>query len=111
MVSKEEFLNGNWWLVIAKYPVACDASINEVFESDEDPLNEVDYANELREECVNSFGYLDDFNYDEDSDDSEEEQYDMWYRDQLYAVSLESERITEKTIDKYGLEWLNDYLA
>ena len=110
-MTAEELLSGNWWLVRAIYPVACDASINEVFESDEDPLNEVDYANELREECVDSFGYLDDFNYDEDSYDSEEEQYDMWYRDQLDAISLESERITEQTIDKYGLEWLNDYLA
>lgn len=108
-MTAEELVSGNWWLVRAIYPVACDASINEVFESDEDPLSEVDYANELREECVNSFGYLDDFSYDEDSD--EEEQYDMWYRDQLYAISLESERITEQTIDKYGLEWLNDYLA
>ena len=89
-MTAEELMSGNWWLVRAIYPVACDASINEVFESDEDPLNEVDYANELREECVNSFGYLDDFNYDEDSYDSEEEQYDMWYRDQLYAISLES---------------------
>ena len=106
-MTAEELISGNWWLVRAIYPVACDASINEVFESDEDPLNEVDYANELREECVDSFGYLNDFSYD--SDDSE--QYDMWYQDQLYAVSLESERITEQTIDKYGLEWLNDYLA
>ena len=32
-------------------------------------------------------------------------------RDQLDAISLESKRITEQTIDKYGLEWLNDYLA
>lgn len=106
-MTAEELISGNWWLVRAIYPVTCNASINEVFESD--PLNEVDYANELREECVNSFGYLDDFNYD--SYDSEEEQYDMWYRDQLDAISLESERITEKTIDEYGLEWLNDYLA
>ena len=105
-MTAEELISGNWWLVRAIYPVACDASINEVFESD--PLNEVDYANELREECVDSFGYLDDFNYD--SYDSEEEQYDMWYRDQLYAISLESERITEQTIDEYGLEWLNSHI-
>ena len=50
MVSKEEFLNGNWWLVIAKYPVACDASINEVIESEEDPTLESSYANELIDE-------------------------------------------------------------
>ena len=110
-MTAEELISGNWWLVRAIYSVVCDASINEVFESDEDPLNKVNYANELRDECVNSFGYLDDFSYDEDSDDSEEEQYDMWYQDQLYAISLESERITEQTIDKYGLEWLNNYLA
>ena len=105
-MTAEELISGNWWLVRAIYPVACDASINEVFESD--PLNEVDYANELREECVDSFGYLNDFNYD--SYDSEEEQYDMWYQDQLDAISLESERITEQTIDEYGLEWLNSHI-
>ena len=105
-MTAEELISGNWWLVRAIYPVACDASINEVFESD--PLNEVDYANELRKECVDSFGYLNDFNYD--SYDSEEEQYDMWYRDQLDTISLESERITEQTIDEYGLEWLNSHI-
>ena len=105
-MTAEELVSGNWWLVRAIYPVACDASINEVFESDEDPLNEVDYANELREECVDSFGYLNDFSYD--SDDSEE--YDMWYRDQLDAISLESEKITEQTIDEYGLKWLNSHI-
>ena len=108
-MTAEELISGNWWLVRAIYPVACDASINEVLESDEDPLNEVDYANELKEDCVNSFSYLDDFIY-ENSDDSEEEQYDMWYRDQLDAISLESERITEQTIDEYGLEWLNNHI-
>lgn len=64
MVSKEEFLNGNWWLVIAKYPVACDASINEVIESEKDPTLEDSYANELIDECINSFSYLDEFTYD-----------------------------------------------
>ena len=41
-MTAEELISGNWWLVRAIYPVACDASINEVVESDEDPLNEVD---------------------------------------------------------------------
>lgn len=109
-MTAEELIHGNWWLVRAMYPVVCDASINEVFKSDEDPLDDAEYANELREECVNSFSYLDDFNYDEDSDDSEEEQYDMWFQDLKEAVSLESERITEKTIDEYGLEWLNNHI-
>lgn len=109
-MTAEELISGNWWLVKAIYPIAGDASINEVFESDEDPLEEVDYANELREECVDSFSYLDDFCYDEDSDDSEEEQYDMWYQNQKDAISLESERITEQTIDECGLEWLNNYI-
>lgn len=88
MISKEEFLNGNWWLVIARYPVACDASINEVIESEEDPTLELSYANELRDECVNSFSYL-------DSPD----------------IELEAIKIDEKVIDEYGIEWLNDYLA
>ena len=109
-MTAEELISGNWWLVRAIYPVACDASINEVLESDEDPLNEFDYAIELKEDCINSFGYLDDFIYDENSDDSEEEQYDMWHQDQKDAISLESERITEQTIDEYGLEWLNRHI-
>lgn len=105
MVSKEEFLNGNWWLVIAKYPVACDASIKEVIESEEDPTLESDYANELIDECINSFSYLDSPDIDEES------QFEDWYEQQLEDIELEAIKIDEKVIDEYGVEWLNDYLA
>ena len=37
-MTAEELISGNWWLVRAIYPVACDASINEVFESDEEMI-------------------------------------------------------------------------
>lgn len=107
MISKEEFLNGNWWLVIAKYPVACDASIKEVIESEEDPTLELDYANELGDECVNSFSYLDSPDIDEDDED----QFEDWYEQQLEDIELEAIKIDEKVIDEYGVEWLNDYLA
>ena len=107
MVSKEEFLKGNWWLVIAKYPVACDASIKEVIESEEDPTLESDYANELSDECINSFSYLDSPDIDED----DESQFEDWYEQQLEDIELEAIKIDEKVIDEYGAEWLNDYLA
>ena len=107
MVSKEEFLKGNWWLVIAKYPVACDASIKEVIESEEDPTLESDYANELSDECINSFSYLDSPDIDED----DEEQFEDWYEQQLEDIELEAIKIDEKVIDEYGIKWLNDYLA
>ena len=106
MVSKEEFLKGNWWLVIAKYPFACDASIKEVIESEEDPTLESDYANELSDECINSFSYLDSPDIDED-----ESQFEDWYEQQLEDIELEAIKIDEKVIDEYGVEWLNDYLA
>ena len=106
MVSKEEFLKGNWWLVIAKYPVACDASIKEVIESEEDPTLESDYANELSDECINSFSYLDSPDIDED-----ESQFEDWYEQKLEDIELEAIKIDEKVIDEYGIEWLNDYLA
>lgn len=102
MISKEEFLNG--WLVIAKYPVACDASINEVIESEEDPTLELSYANKLSDECVNSFSYL-------DSPDIDEDQFEDWYEQQLEDIELEAIKIDEKVIDEYGIEWLNNYLA
>ena len=105
MISKEEFLNGNWWLVIAKYPVASDASINEVIESEEDPTLEDSYANELIDECINSFSYLDSPDIDED------DQFEDWYEQQLEGIELEAIKIDEKVIDEYGIEWLNDYLA
>lgn len=107
MISKEEFLNGNWWLVIARYPVACDASINEVIESEEDPTLELSYANELRDECVNSFSCSDSPDIDED----DENQFEDWYEQQLEDIELEAIKIDEKVIDEYGIEWLNDYLA
>lgn len=115
MVSKEEFLNGNWWLVIAKYPVACDASINEVIESEKDPTLEDSYANELIYECINSFSYLDEFTYDPDLEENEEygeeDQFEDWYEQQKEGIELEAIKIDEKVIDEYGVEWLNDYLA
>lgn len=107
MISKEEFLNGNWWLVIARYPVACEASINEVIESEEDPTLELSYANELKDEWVNSFSYLDSPDIDED----DENQFEDWYEQQLEDIELEAIKIDEKVIDEYGIEWLNDYLA
>ena len=107
MVSKEEFLKGNWWLVIAKYPVACDASIKEVIESEEDPTLESDYANELSDECINSFSYLDSPDIDED----DEAQFEDWYEQQLEDIELEAIKIDEKVIDEYGVKWLNSYLA
>ena len=107
MVSKEEFLNGNWWLVIAKYPVACDASIKEVIESKEDPTLESSYASELIDECINSFSYLDSPDIDED----DEEQFEDWYDQKLEDIELEATKIDEKVIDEYGVKWLNDYLA
>ena len=107
MVSKEEFLKGNWWLVIAKYPVACDASIKEVIESEEDPTLESDYANELSDECINSFSYLDSPDIDED----DEAQFEDWYEQQLEDIELEATKIDEKVIDEYGVKWLNSYLV
>lgn len=107
MISEKEFLKGNWWLVIAKYPIASDASINEVIESEEDPTLELSYANELRDECVNSFGYLDGPDLDEDDED----QLEDWYERQLAEIELEATKIDEKVIDEYGVEWLNSYLA
>ena len=106
-MTKEEFLNGNWWLVIAKYPVVCDASIKEVIESEEDPTLELDYSNELRDECVNSFGYLDSPDLEEDNED----EFDDWYEPQLEGIELEAIKIDEKVIDEYGIDWLNSYLA
>lgn len=107
MVSKEEFLKGNWWLVIAKYPVACDASIKEVIESKEDPTLESSYANELIDECINSFSYLDSPDIDED----DESQFEDWYEQQREGIELEAIKIDEKVIDEYGVKWLNSYLA
>ena len=107
MISKEDFLKGNWWLVIAKYPVACDASIKEVIESEEDPTLESSYANELIEECVDSFGYLD----SPDIDEGDKDQWEDWYEQQLGEIELEATKINEEVIDEYGIEWLNSYLA
>ena len=115
MITEKEFLNDNWWLVVARYPVACDASITEVIKSDEDPTLDSMYAVELIEECVDSFSYLDEFCYDEELDNlegySEEEQYTDWYEQQKEDIQLTSERINKNIIDEYGLELLNNYAS
>lgn len=115
MITEKEFLNDNWWLVVARYPVACDASITEVIKSDEDPTLDPMYAVELIEECVDSFGYLNELHYDEELDNlegySEEEQYNDWYEQQKEDIQLTSERINKNIIDEYGLELLNNYAS
>lgn len=115
MITEKEFLNDNWWLVVARYPVASDASITEVIKSDEDPTLDSMYADELIEECVDSFNYLDEFCYDEELDNlegySEEEQCADWYKQQKEGIQLTSERINKNIIDEYGLELLNNYAS
>lgn len=111
-MTEEEFLkDGDWWLVTAKYPVACDASIQEVIESEDDPLKDSSYENELIEECVDSFSYLNEFEYNDTLEISEDEQYDYWYDSQREGVEVYSMKIDEDLIDEYGLEWLNDKIA
>ena len=106
-MTEEELLSGDWWLVRAEYPVSCDASIYHVIEADEDPLYDDDYMHELAEECVITYSYLNSFCYDSSLDEDEDEQYDQWYSDQYEGVEISSENLTEKTIDKYGLDWLS----
>ena len=114
-MTEEEFLkDGDWWLVTARYPVSCDASINEVLESEDDPLKDSNYENELIEECVDSFSYLDEFECDPDlvyEGVTEDEQYDNWYESQREGIEVDSMKIDEDLIDEYGLEWLNDRMA
>lgn len=113
MITEKEFLNDNWWLVVARYPVACDASITEVIKSDEDPTLDSLYAAELIEECFNSFSYLNSPCYDEELDESEDysEEYNDWYEQQKEDIQLTSERINKNIIDEYGLELLNNYAS
>lgn len=115
-MTKEQFLkDGDWWLVIARYPVACDASIQEVIESEDDPLKDSDYENELVNECVDSYSYLDEFTYDpeleKEEEYGEEDQYEDWYESQREGVEIYSIKIDEDVIDKYGIEWLNSRVA
>lgn len=110
-MTEKEFLNGDWWLVCAEYPVCQNASICEVLESEEDPLMNSDYANGIAEECVDSYGYLDDFEYDPELEESEEEQYEYWYDSHKEDTSLWSKKIDKDVIDEYGIEWLNSNLV
>lgn len=111
-MTREEFLkDGDWWLVIAAYPTVRDDFIAEVIESEDNPTGLNDYTNQLTEECIEYYGYLDDFNYNPDSEESEDEQYDYWY-DSLYnSIEVSAVKIDEDVIDEYGLEWLNDKIA
>lgn len=114
-MTEEQFLkDGDWWLVTAKYPVACDALIQEVIESEDDPLKDFDYENELINECVDSFSYLDEFECDTDlvyEGITEDEQYDNWYDSQREGIEVYSVRIDKDIIDEYGLGWLNDKIV
>lgn len=62
----------------------------------------------MTKECVNIYNYLNSFCYDSSSD--KREQYNPWYVDQYKEAEISSEKITKKTIDKYGLDWLSSHI-
>ncbi len=113
-MTKEQFLkDGNWWLIIAKYPSAQSAEIYEVIQSENNPVEEMGNSewNELADECINAFSYLgEDFEYDDTLDESEEEQYDEWYDEQLQNIEIFANKITKDNIDSWGADWLSDYV-
>lgn len=113
-MTKEEFLKGTWWLITAKYPVACTAEIYEVVQSENNPVEEMDISdwNQLADECIESYSYLgEDFAYDDTLEESEEEQYDDWYDEQLQDIEIFATKITKDNIDSWGVEWLSDYIV
>ena len=114
-LTKEQLLkDGHWWLITTQYPVACTAAIYRVVQSDKDPVENMpqDEWNELVDKCIESFGYLgNDFEYDETLEESEDEQYDDWYNSQKEDIEMFSERITEDTIDDWGVDMLNSWVC
>lgn len=114
-LTKEQLLKDeNWWLITTQYPVACTTAIYRVVQSDKDPVENMpqDEWSELVDECIESFGYLgNDFEYDETLEESEDEQYDDWYTSQKEDIEMVSERITEDTINNWGVDMLNSWVC
>lgn len=114
-LTEEQILkDGNWWLITAKYPVACTAAIYRVVQDDENPVEHMseDEWHELVDECIDSYSYLgDDFEYDDILEESEDEQYDDWYNEQKEGVEVFAQKIDKDAIDNYGINWLNAYIC
>lgn len=59
-----------------------------------------DEWSELVDECIESFGYLgNDFEYDD------------WHTSQKEDIEMVSERITEDTINNWGVDMLNSWVC
>lgn len=106
-LSGKELTNGKYWLITIKYPSARNACNYEVVKSDVDPQETYikDNWEDLVEEVINSFDYLD------HPEDMDEEEYDDFYEDLRQRIEIYTKLITEDNINNYGEDWLNDYLV
>lgn len=100
-----DFLNGDYWLVTARFPVACDAIIREVTQSEPTDAD----IDELVDDCIDSYGYLRPI--DDELAETEEERYEIWYDELREDIEVNAYKIDEKIIDEYGTEYLEDHLV
>ena len=93
-----KLINGNYYLVQVKYPTAQDCSDYYISDSEE-----IDYLEELVEECLYNYAYIDE-PLEEDFEDPEAftQEYDDWYENTRNSIEIIFKKITPELVENFG---------
>ena len=102
-----KLINDNYYLVQVKYPTAQDCSDYYISDSEEihisDSEEEIDRLEELVEECLCNYAYIDK-PLEEDFEDPEAftQEYDGWYENTRNSIEIIVNKITPQLVKNFG---------
>lgn len=93
-----KLINDNYYLVQVKYPTAQDCSDYYISDSEE-----IDCLEELVEECLHNYAYIDE-PLEEDFEDPEAftQEYDSWYENTRNSIEIILNKITPQLVKNFG---------
>lgn len=100
-----KLINDNYYLVQVKYPTAQDCSDYYISDSDE----EINLLEELVEECLCNYAYIDE-PLEEDFEDHEAftQEYDDWYENTRNSIEIIVNKITPQLVENFGENFFED---
>ena len=109
-MTKEELINGKYWLATAEYPTMMqDATTEYIINSSVNPYKleatHPEILEEIVQDCFDNYSYLD--SPDEEDYDSEEEYldaYDCWEDGTFDSIVVTYTLITKELLEEYDYE-------
>ena len=94
----KELTNGNYYLVRVKYPTALDCSDYYISDSEE-----IDCLEELVEECLCNYAYIDEpLEVDFEDPEAFTQEYDDWYENTRNSIEIIFNKITPQLVENFG---------